>query len=60
MLAPPMVTSTIPLNNEISVVYDQTLEANFNMPMDPLTINGTSFYYHMEIFRFQEQYHILV
>ncbi|MBK9728845.1 MAG: Ig-like domain-containing protein [Saprospiraceae bacterium] len=43
MLAPPMVTSTIPLNNEISVVYDQTLEANFNMPMDPLTINGTSF-----------------
>jgi hypothetical protein len=42
-LTPPIVTSTDPTNNATNVVLSKNITATFNMPMDPLTINGTTF-----------------
>ncbi len=39
----PMVVITDPTNNETGVPLNKTVTATFNMPMDPLTINGTTF-----------------
>ena len=39
----PAVISTDPVNNAIGVPLNKVVKANFNMPMDPLTINGTTF-----------------
>ncbi len=39
----PMVISTDPLNNAVSVPLNKVVTATFNMPMDPLTINFTTF-----------------
>ena len=39
----PVVISTSPANNAINVALTKTVTATFNMPMDPLTINGASF-----------------
>ena len=39
----PMVASTTPINNEIGVVLNKVVAATFNMPMNPATINGSSF-----------------
>ena len=39
----PVVLSTDPLNNAINVALNKTVTATFDMPMDPLTITGTTF-----------------
>jgi len=39
----PVVLSSDPGNNASEVVLDKIITATFNMPMDPLTINTTSF-----------------
>ncbi len=39
----PMVTLTDPQDNATNVVLNKTVTANFNMPMDPLTLNTTTF-----------------
>lgn len=39
----PVVITTDPLNNATGVPLNKTITATFNMPMDPLTINGTTF-----------------
>ena len=39
----PMVVSTDPANNATGVPINKTVTAVFNMPMDPLTINATTF-----------------
>lgn len=39
----PLVISTDPANNATGVVLNKTLTASFNMVMDPLTLNGTTF-----------------
>jgi hypothetical protein len=39
----PVVISTDPANNETGVPLNKKITATFNMPMDPLTINGTTF-----------------
>lgn len=39
----PVVTTTNPLNNATAVVLNKIITASFNMPMDPLTINATTF-----------------
>ncbi|MFZ4464563.1 MAG: Ig-like domain-containing protein [Bacteroidales bacterium] len=39
----PTVISTVPANNATNVVLNQTLEAIFSVPMDPLTINALTF-----------------
>ena len=39
----PVVTSVDPLNNATNVAIDKTLSANFNMVMDPVTINSNTF-----------------
>ncbi len=39
----PVVVSTDPVNNATGVPLNKTVTATFNMPMDPLTINGTTF-----------------
>lgn len=39
----PLVVSTSPTNNETGVVLNKIVEATFNMPMDPATINFTTF-----------------
>jgi Ice-binding-like/Bacterial Ig-like domain len=39
----PMVVFTDPANNETGVPLNKTISARFNMPMDPLTINATTF-----------------
>jgi len=39
----PTVTSTSPLNLATAVVLNKIVTATFSLPMDPLTINGTSF-----------------
>jgi hypothetical protein len=39
----PVVVSTDPANNATGVPLNKTVTATFNMPMDPLTINGTTF-----------------
>lgn len=40
---PPSVNSTVPLNNAAGVAINSSLSANFSEPMDPSTINGTTF-----------------
>ncbi len=42
-VTPPAVISTDPANNEIGVPLNKTVTAIFNMPMDPLTVNATTF-----------------
>jgi hypothetical protein len=39
----PTVISTDPFNTESSVALNKIITATFNMPMDPLTISGTTF-----------------
>lgn len=39
----PRVIATNPTNNEINVVLNKVLSASFNMPMNPLTINASTF-----------------
>ncbi len=39
----PMVISTDPLNSATGVFLNKTVTANFNMPMDPLTLNALTF-----------------
>ena len=39
----PAVISTDPVNNASGVPLNKTVTATFNMSMDPLTINGTTF-----------------
>ncbi len=39
----PTVISTDPANNATTVVLNKIITATFSMPMDPLTINGTTF-----------------
>ena len=39
----PVVIATDPLNNAIGVPLNKTVTATFNMPMNPLTINATTF-----------------
>lgn len=39
----PLVISTSPTTNESAVVLNKVLSATFNMPMDPATLNTTSF-----------------
>jgi hypothetical protein len=39
----PLVLSTSPTSNEIGVVLNKVVNATFNMPMDPATINLTTF-----------------
>jgi len=39
----PLVISTSPFNNETGVVLNKVISATFNMPMDPSTINATTF-----------------
>lgn len=39
----PVVISTDPLNGDSNVVRNKVISATFNMPMDPLTINGSTF-----------------
>ena len=39
---PPTVTTTDPANNATGVALNKTVTANFSVPMDPLTITGTS------------------
>lgn len=38
----PMVISTDPINLATGVVLNKVVQASFNMPMDPLTINATT------------------
>ena len=40
---PPMVTSTIPLTGATNVPANQAVSATFSVPMNPATINGTTF-----------------
>ena len=39
----PVVISTDPLNNQVGVDLNKTVTATFNLSMDPLTINATTF-----------------
>ncbi|NOU48288.1 MAG: DUF3494 domain-containing protein [Bacteroidales bacterium] len=39
----PTVIATDPINNASYVVLDKTISATFSVPMDPLTINNTTF-----------------
>ncbi len=39
----PVVIATDPANNATGVPLNKTITATFNMPMDPLTINATTF-----------------
>lgn len=39
----PTVTGTDPSNNAMGVDVNKTVTANFSIPMDPLTINATTF-----------------
>jgi hypothetical protein len=43
MILVPVVTSTDPIANEINVVLNKTITATFSVPMDPLTLNNTTF-----------------
>lgn len=43
LVAPPHVILTDPKNHEVSVVVDKTITATFDMPMNPSTINTTTF-----------------
>ena len=40
---PPTVTSTIPLTGATNVPANQAVSATFSVPMNPATINGTTF-----------------
>ncbi|MEO6190807.1 MAG: Ig-like domain-containing protein, partial [Saprospiraceae bacterium] len=42
-LTVPMVVSTDPVNNATGVKTNKVISADFNMTMDPLTINATTF-----------------
>ncbi|MEP7197082.1 MAG: Ig-like domain-containing protein [Saprospiraceae bacterium] len=42
-LVVPIVVSTDPINNATGVKTNQVISANFNMNMDPLTINASTF-----------------
>lgn len=42
-LTAPIVLSTDPFNTESGVALNKIINASFNMPMDPLTISGTTF-----------------
>jgi hypothetical protein len=39
----PVVITTDPINNAIAVKFDKTISATFNMPMNPSTLNATTF-----------------
>ncbi|MEX1000707.1 MAG: ice-binding family protein [Crocinitomicaceae bacterium] len=39
----PVVIATSPVNNKTNVPMDKTVTAKFNIPMDPLTINTSTF-----------------
>jgi hypothetical protein len=39
----PVVITTDPINNAIAVKFDKTISATFNMPMNPTTLNATTF-----------------
>lgn len=39
----PIVTSTDPANNATAVPLNKVIRATFNMPMNPLTLNATTF-----------------
>ncbi len=39
----PLVISTSPFTNETAVVLNKVVSATFNMPMDPATLNTTTF-----------------
>jgi len=39
----PIVTSTDPVNNATGVALNKVIRATFNMPMNALTLNGTTF-----------------
>ena len=41
--APPRVTATDPSNNATGVSLNKTVTATFSVPMDPLTLNSTTF-----------------
>ena len=43
IIIPPMVIATIPLNGATSVPLNQLVSATFNKPMNPATLNGTTF-----------------
>ncbi len=43
VITAPKVISTDPTNNATNVVLTKIITATFDVPMDPLTINGTSF-----------------
>lgn len=42
-ISAPVVTSTDPFHTESTVALNKIITANFNMPMDPSTISGTTF-----------------
>jgi hypothetical protein len=39
---PPVVTTTDPANNALSVAFNKIITATFSVPMDPLTLSATS------------------
>lgn len=39
----PTVVSTDPANNSLNLVLNKTVTATFSVPMDPLTVNATTF-----------------
>ena len=39
----PRITATSPINNDTNVVLNKVVSASFNMPMNPLTINASTF-----------------
>jgi hypothetical protein len=43
LILAPEVISTDPFNNETDVLLDKNITATFNVTMNPLTINGTTF-----------------
>ncbi|HMF30516.1 MAG TPA: ice-binding family protein, partial [Candidatus Lokiarchaeia archaeon] len=42
-ITPPMVSSTVPVNNSVGILTNSKIAAIFSEAMDPLTINGTTF-----------------
>ncbi|MFV8366445.1 Ig-like domain-containing protein [Flavobacterium sp. XS1P27] len=43
MLIVPMVSNTDPLNNAINITLNKTITATFSVPMNPLTLNSSTF-----------------
>lgn len=43
MLIIPMVSNTDPLNNAINITLNKTITATFSVPMNPLTLNSSTF-----------------